>query len=116
MGLGLKGLDQPSDAALSYRKAVALKPDYPEALSNLGNILLDRGDPGDAIDERDRRDILEVQDGQLVRERSMPLALLLRTGFFEALSELPLNNLADILETRALFRCIGHGCCHVRVG
>ena len=50
MGLVLKGLDQPSDAALSYRKAVALKPDYPEALSNLGNILLDRGDPGDAIE------------------------------------------------------------------
>ncbi|PAK10128.1 glycosyltransferase [Burkholderia ubonensis] len=37
------------DAIASYRRAVALKPDYAEAHSNLGNALRDAGDPHAAM-------------------------------------------------------------------
>ncbi len=47
-GVILKNLGKLKDAALSYRKAIKIKPDYAEAHSNLGNILRDLGHLKDA--------------------------------------------------------------------
>ena len=42
-------LNQPEKAADLYRSAVALRPDFAEALSNLGHVLQPLGKPDDAL-------------------------------------------------------------------
>lgn len=49
LGLLHERLRQPSEAAECYRRALALKPDYAEALFNLGNALADEGNMEDAL-------------------------------------------------------------------
>ena len=48
------GLKQYDAAISSYGKAIKLKPNYAEAHNNLGNALINRGDPGRAIDSYKR--------------------------------------------------------------
>src|SRR5712664_2552461 len=39
LGIALRNLNCLDDALMSYEKALAIKPDYPEALNNRGNAL-----------------------------------------------------------------------------
>ncbi|TMG88430.1 MAG: tetratricopeptide repeat protein, partial [Betaproteobacteria bacterium] len=39
LGMSLQNLDRLADAESSYRRALALKPDYPEAKTNLALLL-----------------------------------------------------------------------------
>ena len=48
-GLALTALYRPQDALESYEKAIAIKPDFVEALNNRGNALRDLGQPQLAI-------------------------------------------------------------------
>ena len=43
-GVVLKNLGQTQEAELSYRKAIEIKPDYADAHSNLGIMLLQKGE------------------------------------------------------------------------
>jgi len=43
LGLALQGLGKPDDAVNSYRKALAIRPDYADAHNNLGNALQELG-------------------------------------------------------------------------
>ncbi|MBR8186087.1 tetratricopeptide repeat protein [Burkholderia ambifaria] len=62
------------DAIAHYRRAVALRPDYPEAHNNLGNALRDARDPAEAM-------------------QSCSRAIELRPGYAEAY-----NNLGNVLQ------------------
>lgn len=48
LGLAQQALGRLDAAILSLEEAVRLRPDYVEALCNLGNVFLDRNQPGDA--------------------------------------------------------------------
>jgi tetratricopeptide (TPR) repeat protein len=48
LGTALQHQGKRDEAAKSYRQALALEPDYAEALNNLGNVLKDQGKPDDA--------------------------------------------------------------------
>ena len=50
LGLVLKDDGKPGDAEACYRRAIALKPGFTDALCNLGNLLLDLGEIERALD------------------------------------------------------------------
>jgi len=50
LGRILNRQDKREDAALSYKKAISLKPDYTDALNNLGTILMSLGSVEEASD------------------------------------------------------------------
>jgi tetratricopeptide (TPR) repeat protein len=49
LGLAYQALGRLDDAVASYRQAIALKPNFPEAHYNLGNVLQEQGKIDDAI-------------------------------------------------------------------
>jgi tetratricopeptide (TPR) repeat protein len=49
LGLVHSSLRQPEQALIHYNKALALKPDYPEALNNRGNALIELNRPREAL-------------------------------------------------------------------
>jgi predicted O-linked N-acetylglucosamine transferase (SPINDLY family) len=74
LGNMLRECGRLDDATAHYRRAVALRPDYPEAHNNLGNALRDARDPAEAM-------------------RSCSRAIELRPGYAEAY-----NNLGNVLQ------------------
>ncbi|NHL64947.1 tetratricopeptide repeat protein [Burkholderia ambifaria] len=74
LGNMLRECGRLDDAIAHYRRAVALRPDYPEAHNNLGNALRDARDPAEAM-------------------RSCSRAIELRPGYAEAY-----NNLGNVLQ------------------
>jgi type IV pilus assembly protein PilF len=46
----VRGVGDNVDAERYFKRALALKPNLPEAMLQLGNIEFDRGDAGDALD------------------------------------------------------------------
>lgn len=48
-GAILEAAKRPDDAASAYRKAIELKPDYPDPYHNLGDIHLKQGKPDEAV-------------------------------------------------------------------
>ncbi|PRG07825.1 glycosyltransferase [Burkholderia ambifaria] len=74
LGNMLRECGRLDDAIAHYRRAVALRPDYPEAHNNLGNALRDARDPAEAM-------------------QSCSRAIELRPGYAEAY-----NNLGNVLQ------------------
>ncbi|QQJ97268.1 tetratricopeptide repeat protein [Burkholderia ambifaria] len=74
LGNMLRECGRLDDAIAHYRRAVALRPDYPEAHNNLGNALRDAHDPAEAM-------------------QSCSRAIELRPGYAEAY-----NNLGNVLQ------------------
>ncbi|RQR47686.1 tetratricopeptide repeat protein [Burkholderia sp. Bp9140] len=74
LGNMLRECGRLDDAIAHYRRAVALRPDYPEAHNNLGNALRDAREPGEAM-------------------QSCSRAIELRPGYAEAY-----NNLGNVLQ------------------
>ncbi|WP_126226958.1 tetratricopeptide repeat protein [Burkholderia ambifaria] len=74
LGNMLRECGRLDDAIAHYRRAVALRPDYPEAHNNLGNALRDARDPTEAM-------------------QSCSRAIELRPGYAEAY-----NNLGNVLQ------------------
>src|SRR5581483_6754722 len=50
LGNALRKLGRPGEAEACHRRALELRPDYPEALNNLGAVLGERGDLPGVID------------------------------------------------------------------
>jgi len=109
-GLALAALGQIDEAAAHYERALALKADYVEALSNLGNLRLMQGRGEEAIGLHKRAlahnpDYAEGQMnlGNALREQGKPgeavtryeRAIALRPDYAEALSNLG-NALHDL--------------------
>ena len=53
-GIALQLLGRLAEAAAALRRAAALDPDYPDACTNLADVLVEQGDPEAAIAECDR--------------------------------------------------------------
>jgi tetratricopeptide (TPR) repeat protein len=119
-GLALAALGQIDEAAAHYERALALKADYVEALSNLGNLRLMQGRGEDAIGLHKRAlahnpDYAEGQMnlGNALREHGKPgeavaryeRAITLRPDYAEALSNLgnALHDLGKLAEARAAY-------------
>ena len=119
-GLALVALGRIDDAAAHYERALALKADYVEALSNLGNLRLMQGRAEDAIALHKRAlahnpDYAEGQMnlGNALREEGKPgeavaryeRAIALRPDYAEALSNLgnALHDLGKLGEARASY-------------
>ncbi|HEX6508018.1 MAG TPA: tetratricopeptide repeat protein, partial [Chloroflexota bacterium] len=49
LGVALRALGKPAEAAESFREAIALKPDYLEAYNGLGAVLGERGEQDEAV-------------------------------------------------------------------
>ena len=49
-GALLKGMDRLDLSIKSYREAINIKPDYPEAITNLGNVFLEQGRHEEALE------------------------------------------------------------------
>jgi len=119
-GLALVALRQIDEAAAHYQRALALKADYVEALSNLGNLRLMQGRGEEAVSLQKRAlahnpDYAEGQMnlGNTLRELGKPgdavirheRALALRPDYAEALSNLgnALHDLGKLSEARASY-------------
>jgi tetratricopeptide (TPR) repeat protein/ubiquinone/menaquinone biosynthesis C-methylase UbiE len=119
-GLALAALGRIDDASAHYERALALKADYVEALSNLGNVRLMQGRAEDAIGLHKRAlahnpDYAEGQMnlGNALREQGKPgeavvryeRAIALRPDYAEALSNLgnALHDLGKLAEARASY-------------
>lgn len=119
-GLALAALGRVDEAATHYERALALKADYVEALSNLGNLRLMQGRAEEAIGLHKRAlahnpDYAEGQMnlGNALREQGKPSeavaryerAIALRPDYVEALSNLgnALHDLGKLAEARASY-------------
>jgi tetratricopeptide (TPR) repeat protein len=119
-GLALAALGQIDEAAAHYERALALKADYVEALSNLGNLRLMQGRGEEAIGLHKRAlahnpDYAEGQMnlGNALRELGKPgeavaryeRAIALRPDYPEALSNLgnALHDLGKLAEARGSY-------------
>ncbi len=69
-------------AIASYRRAVDLKPEYGDALSNLGNLLLDQGKAKDA--EASYRKAVRLDPASPMVHNNLGVALLARKAFDDA--------------------------------
>jgi tetratricopeptide (TPR) repeat protein len=124
-GLALVALGRIDEAATHYERALALKADYVEALSNLGNLRLMQGRGEEAIGLHKRAlahnpDYAEGQMnlGNALREQGKPdeamaryeRAIALRPDYVEALNNLgnALHDLGKLGEARAVYeRALG---------
>ncbi len=124
-GLALVALGRIDEAATHYERALALKADYVEALSNLGNLRLMQGRGEEAIGLHKRAlahnpDYAEGQMnlGNALREQGKPeeamaryeRAIALRPDYVEALNNLgnALHDLGRLGEARAVYeRALG---------
>ncbi|HXE27508.1 MAG TPA: tetratricopeptide repeat protein [Stellaceae bacterium] len=119
-GLALVALGQIGEASVHYERALALKADYVEALSNLGNLRLMQGRAEDAIGlhKRALAHNPDYADGQMnlgnaLREQGKldeavtryERAIALRPDYAEALSNLgnALHDLGKLAEARASY-------------
>ncbi|HWE74565.1 MAG TPA: tetratricopeptide repeat protein [Stellaceae bacterium] len=119
-GLALVALGQIGEAAAHYERALALKADYVEALSNLGSVRLMQGRVDDAIGLHKRAlahnpDYAEGQMnlGNALREQGKPgeamaryeRAIALRPDYVEAMNNLgnALHDLGKLGEARAIY-------------
>ena len=119
-GLALTALDRTDEAAAHYERALALKSDYVEALSNLGNLRLmqRRGEEAISFHKRALAHNPDYAEGQMnlgnaLRELGKPgeavtryeRAIALRPDYAEALSNLgnALHDLGKLSEARASY-------------
>jgi tetratricopeptide (TPR) repeat protein/ubiquinone/menaquinone biosynthesis C-methylase UbiE len=119
-GLALAALGRIDEAAAHYERALGLKSDYVEALSNLGNLRLmeGRGDEAIGLHKRALAHNPDYAEGQMnlgnaLRERGQPgeavtryeRAIALRPDYPEALSNLgnALHDLGKLSEARAAY-------------
>jgi tetratricopeptide (TPR) repeat protein len=119
-GLAVVALGQIDEAAAHYERALALKADYVEALSNLGNLRLmqGRGEEAIALHKRALAHNPDYAEGQMnlgnaLREQGKPAeavtryerALALRPDYPEALSNLgnAWHDLGKLGEARASY-------------
>jgi tetratricopeptide (TPR) repeat protein/SAM-dependent methyltransferase len=119
-GLALAALGRIDEASTHYERALALKVDYVEALSNLGNLRLMQGRGEEAVGLHKRAlahnpDYAEGQMnlGNALREQGKPgdavaryeRAIALRPDYAEALSNLgnALHDLGKLAEARASY-------------
>jgi tetratricopeptide (TPR) repeat protein len=75
-----RDLNRPADALATYDKALALKPDYVDALCNRGNALVDLKRPADALASYDKALALKPDYAQVYWNQSLCLLLM---GHFE---------------------------------
>ena len=119
-GLAVVALGQIDEASAHYERALALKADYVEALSNLGNLRLmqGRGEEAIALHKRALAHNPDYAEGQInlgnaLREQGKPAeavaryerAIALRPDYAEALSNLgnALHDLGKLGEARASY-------------
>ena len=79
-GATLAGLGRINDAMASYRRALEIAPDYPEAHFAMGNLLHALGRGGDALASLDRALALRPDYAQAHSNRGIVLAVLDRQG------------------------------------
>jgi tetratricopeptide (TPR) repeat protein len=73
LGLVHSSLRQPEQALIHYNKALALKPDYPEALNNRGNVLRDLKRPEEALASYDRALAIKPENADALNNRGNAL-------------------------------------------
>jgi tetratricopeptide (TPR) repeat protein len=73
LGLVHSSLRQPEQALIHYNKALALKPDYPEALNNRGNVLRDLKRPEEALASYDRALAIKPDNADALNNRGNAL-------------------------------------------
>ena len=83
LGIVLRGWDRLDESEASYRKALTLKPDLFEAILNIGQLFVDRGDYESAIEQFDLCNANTFDSGIAMDSRARALEALYALGRIE---------------------------------